>query len=282
LLAGFSGVTVGTQLWVTVGAGGTAAVGYPTYSNPTNGNNSVLVATSSGAITGNIVALGGGYGANGENASARVGGSGGNGGGGSAASGATVAAGSGTSGQGNAGGSGGFLSSNYTGGGGGGAGTVGLAAVSPSSTSIGGNGGAGIASSISGAVVTYAGGGGGGNDQRVGTQSVGIGGVGGGGAGQVSNASATSGTANTGGGGGGSGYSNSAPYIADSGAGGSGIVILRYPDTFRAATSTTGSPTITVAGGFRVYQFTASGSITFYDECAGSFCYCCCWGWSEP
>jgi hypothetical protein len=46
-------------------------------------------------------------------------------------------------------------------------------------------------------------------------------------------------------------------------AGGSGIVILRYPDTFIAATSTTGSPTITVVGGFRVYKFTASGSITF-------------------
>jgi hypothetical protein len=40
-------------------------------------------------------------------------------------------------------------------------------------------------------------------------------------------------------------------------------VILRYPDTFNAATSTTGSPTITVAGSYRVYRFTASGSITF-------------------
>lgn len=30
-----------------------------------------------------------------------------------------------------------------------------------------------------------------------------------------------------------------------------------------AATATTGSPTITVAGGYRVYNFTASGSITF-------------------
>jgi len=45
--------------------------------------------------------------------------------------------------------------------------------------------------------------------------------------------------------------------------GGSGIVILRYADTFPAATSTTGSPTITVAGGYRVYNWTGSGSITF-------------------
>jgi hypothetical protein len=32
---------------------------------------------------------------------------------------------------------------------------------------------------------------------------------------------------------------------------------------YPAATSTTGSPTITVAGGYRTYTFTASGSITF-------------------
>jgi hypothetical protein len=40
-------------------------------------------------------------------------------------------------------------------------------------------------------------------------------------------------------------------------------VIIRYPDTFRLATSSTGSPTITTAGGFRVYRWTGSGSITF-------------------
>jgi hypothetical protein len=45
--------------------------------------------------------------------------------------------------------------------------------------------------------------------------------------------------------------------------GASGVVILRYPDTFSAAFSTTGSPTITVAGGYRTYKFTGSGSITF-------------------
>jgi hypothetical protein len=47
------------------------------------------------------------------------------------------------------------------------------------------------------------------------------------------------------------------------GAGGSGIVIIRYADSYPAATSTTGSPTITTAGGYRVYQWTSSGSITF-------------------
>jgi hypothetical protein len=46
-------------------------------------------------------------------------------------------------------------------------------------------------------------------------------------------------------------------------AGGSGIVIIRYADTYAAASSTTGSPTITTAGGYRVYQWTSSGSITF-------------------
>ena len=47
------------------------------------------------------------------------------------------------------------------------------------------------------------------------------------------------------------------------GTGGSGIVIIRYADTYAAATSTTGSPTITTAGGYRVYKWTSSGSITF-------------------
>jgi hypothetical protein len=38
---------------------------------------------------------------------------------------------------------------------------------------------------------------------------------------------------------------------------------LRYADTFDLAASTTGSPTQTTSGGFHIYQFTASGSITF-------------------
>jgi hypothetical protein len=40
-------------------------------------------------------------------------------------------------------------------------------------------------------------------------------------------------------------------------------VIIRYIDSYDAAASTTGSPTITVAGGYRVYKWTSSGSITF-------------------
>jgi hypothetical protein len=74
----------------------------------------------------------------------------------------------------------------------------------------------------------------------------------------------TSGTVNTGGGGGGAGTSgNTGVNHKGGGAGGSGIVIISYSSAFRAATATTGSPTITVVGGFRVYKFTGSGSITF-------------------
>jgi hypothetical protein len=71
-------------------------------------------------------------------------------------------------------------------------------------------------------------------------------------------ASATSGNVNTGGGGGGLGWTTG---IA--GSGGSGTVIIRYADTFSSATSTTGSPNVIVSGGYRIYQWTSSGSITF-------------------
>jgi hypothetical protein len=46
------------------------------------------------------------------------------------------------------------------------------------------------------------------------------------------------------------------------GTGGSGIVVIRYSDSFDAAT-TTGDVTYTVAGGYRVYKFNSSGSILF-------------------
>jgi hypothetical protein len=64
--------------------------------------------------------------------------------------------------------------------------------------------------------------------------------------------------ANKGGGGGGGGSNQS----GSGSAGGSGVVIIRYPDTFERAASTTGSPTIDTTGGFHIYIFNASGSIT--------------------
>jgi hypothetical protein len=38
-------------------------------------------------------------------------------------------------------------------------------------------------------------------------------------------------------------------------------VVIRYSDTNPAAT-TTGSPTVTVSGGWRIYKFTGDGTIT--------------------
>jgi hypothetical protein len=97
--------------------------------------------------------------------------------------------------------------------------------------------------------VYYAGGGSGGSNYLWTTG--GIGGLGGGGN------IGLNGTVNTGGGGGGEEFGD-----AIVGSGGSGIVIVRYSDTEPAAT-TTGSPTVTVTGGYRIYQFTSSGTITF-------------------
>ena len=79
------------------------------------------------------------------------------------------------------------------------------------------------------------------------------------------NRNGTDGSPNTGGGGGGASqnYATTPANTNIGGSGGSGIVIIRYPDTYTAATSTTGSPTITVTGGYRIYAFTGSGSITF-------------------
>jgi hypothetical protein len=71
------------------------------------------------------------------------------------------------------------------------------------------------------------------------------------------------GVQNTGGGGGGGGSGhNSTGTSVPGGAGGSGIVIISYPEGC-AVPSTTGSPTLTTSGGYVIYAFTSSGSLTF-------------------
>jgi len=195
-----------------------------------NGSNSVMSGTNFTTLT----AVGGGAGGGGLN-----GGNGGSGGGAPRI--IPTGIGLGTTGQGNNGGTG--VDANNASGGGGGAGAVG-----GNAGGAGGNGGAGLNYSISGSSVGYAGGGGGGGANGGGSAAQG------GGAG--ASGGAASGTTNTGGGGGGI-------YTNGPGAGGSGVVILRYSDSLAAATSTTGSPTITVTGGYRIYRFTGNGSITF-------------------
>jgi hypothetical protein len=114
---------------------------------------------------------------------------------------------------------------NYNGGGGGGAGAAG------SSTPPAAPGGNGVATSITGSSVTRAGGGGGGSFAPQGTPfGPGNGGSGGGGRGAsgASCVTAQNGTANTGGGGGGGGGNDCTPQPCAGGAGGSGVVIIRY------------------------------------------------------
>jgi len=193
--------------------GGSGAVGSAPNLPGGRGNNSVFsTITSTGG--------GGGSGHSGASPTAPFpGGSGGGGGG------PSVPSGTGNTPpvsppQGNNGGNGtGSQSPSGIGGGGGGA-----TAVGSSNTNAANPGGAGATSSINGTPTARAGGGGAGATSY--PTSAGAGGTGGGGAGGSPNTSpGNAGTANTGGGGG-SGGQNSGG--ATGGAGGSGIVIIRY------------------------------------------------------
>jgi hypothetical protein len=137
------------------------------------------------------------------------------------------------------------------GGGGGGAGQAGGNAPSPGG--YGGNGKQYLQFAPFGANNSYFAGGG------VGTYGAGVNGGlgGGGGAGVPWSPSTLNGTINTGGGGGGT------PQFT-TGIGGSGIVILRWPETYLAANSTTGSPITSNVAGYRMYAFTGSGTINIY------------------
>lgn len=232
-------VSFGVPIVVTVGAGGTATAGGSTPG--VNGSNSVFDS---------ITAIGGGGGASNMSPNAP---NGGGSGGGAASAGTGGTGGTGTAGQGNNGGANYASAAKFGGGGGGGAGAAGQNGT----ISKGGDGGIGLQSSISGTATYYAGGGGGGSQQNGGG---GAGGLGGGSSGTGNSSTPTAATANLGGGGGGSGYTTG--YTLG-GTGGSGVVIIRYSDTYTEAPATTGSPTVTVAGGYRVYKWTSSGSITF-------------------
>jgi hypothetical protein len=184
-----------TSYTVTIGAGGAAGVQGTNNGSASNGSNSqFLTITSTG---------GGGGAGNGNSDAQNTGGSGGSSGGGTYLNGA---AGTPTASpvQGYTGGAGpgGF----FGGGGGGGAGSAGVLGAG-ADTCVGGNG---LANSITGSSVTRAGGGG---------AYISAGGSGGGGAG---GGVGSPGQTNTGSGGGASTINQLA------GAGGSGIVIIRY------------------------------------------------------
>ena len=232
LVTGTSTLSLGVTYDIIVGGGGTAIA---TGSSP--GNNGNI-----SSISGLTVAVGGGgggpYTTTGQPGIA--GGSGGGGGGGT--SGTPGVGGAGTNGQGASGGAGG-TNSYAPGGGGGGASTGG----GNYSGNNGGTGGSGTVLNISGINITYAGGGGGGG------QTGGAGGSGGGGTGGSAGAG-TAGTVNTGGGAG-------AGWNATGAAGGSGVVILSVP-TINYTGTTTGSPTVTTNGSYKVLTFTVSGSYT--------------------
>jgi len=239
------GLSPSVTYTITIGAGGTVG---DNIAGTQGGNSSI-----SGSGFSTVTSIGGGGGSGGD-ASGQVATNGGSGGGG-------ASDGSGVGGKGVYPGStylsqtrqgydgGTFVSNNNYMAGGGGAGAVG---TSPSGT--GAAGGIGIASSITGTSVYYAGGGGGG-----GWNGQGAGGTGGGGAAGAYNVTPTPGTVNTGGGGGGGGYDTT--YRAGA-IGGSGVVILRFLSSVTPP-ATTGTPTISTDGSYKVYKFTASGSITF-------------------
>jgi hypothetical protein len=191
-----------TGYTVTIGAGGALSAGQ----GNSGSNSSFAALTATGGGGGNSV----------------TGGAGGSGGGGGATG------GTGTAGQGNNGGTG-AGSGFYGQGGGGGASAVGANGT----TTAGGAGGAGsntystwLSATGTGVSGYLAGGGGGSGDFRATNTGSGAGGSGGGGAGSPNGSTAgVAGTANTGGGGGGGGYGAPAQ---NGGAGGSGLVIVRY------------------------------------------------------
>lgn len=282
ILSGTLSITPGTGYSIQVGAGGSGSTGPGYTTGYANGANSFFDASNAGGNT--FTANGGGYsaGAGGSFSggvwptSGNAGGSGG-GGGGYQGNGSNTTGGTSTqpnisplTGYGQAGGSMVTTSpADYVGAGGGGAGGAGQDVNN--SNNAGGNGGVGYISTIitttmasansigevSGSDVYYSGGGGG-----KGT-SAGTGGLGGGGN------SSSNGTAATGGGGGGATCSGS-----NGNTGGSGVLIVKYPDTNTCTLSSASGLTeivdTTSISNFKVSMFkvtsegtNGTGTVTF-------------------
>jgi hypothetical protein len=223
LLTGTFAATTSTNYTASIGGGGAGG-------GTAGGSTGLPGSVGIDSIFNSVTAAGGGGGGGFSLAA----GNGGSGGGGGIDTVSNTAGGTATpSGQGNAGGTGvGTATLNRSGGGGGGAGAVGSAAVA----TAGGNGGSGTSSFTSWLSATgfgqnvsgtyyIAGGGGGGLDTRGTSPSAGTGGIGGGANGTTTTSPPSAAPVNTGGGGGGGNYNSG--FVAG-GAGGSGIVIVRY------------------------------------------------------
>lgn len=216
----------GITYTATVGAGGAAVT--------TTGGSAVNGNTGNDSQLGSLTTVkGGGYGGGGLlDGVGSNGGPGGSGGGaGRWSNSAGFSGGAATAGQGNAGGGSTTTGGGRGSGGGGGAGAAGTTGVNTSNND--GAGGSGITlasiglSSLSIGVNGYIAGGGGGSSVYT---ANGLAGAGGGGAGPQATGSAqtsNSGTPNTGGGGGGMGGGDAA-VSKTSGAGGSGIIVIKY------------------------------------------------------
>jgi hypothetical protein len=134
-------------------------------------------------------------------------------------------------------------------------------AATDGTTAAGGNGGNGLSSNITGSAVTRAGGGGGG-PQNTNVTTPSSGGTGGGGAGASGVGPAVEGTVNTGSGGGGAVGAIDTKGVGR--AGGSGVVILRYPDsrTITLGAGLTGSTT--TSGANKITTITAgTGNVSW-------------------
>jgi len=245
-----TGLSLGTVITVTVGDGGASVT------SGNRGNSGSGSSISGSGLTTITSAGGGGGGSGGSSTNSGVaggsgGGSGNNNGGGTGGAGNTPST---SPSQGNNGGTSADSAPHYVGGGGGGAGGVGQNGAGTGGGTVGW-GGVGSTTTITGSPLTIAGGGGGGT--RGSPSVIGFGRDGGGNGGSYSpQQSATAGTVNTGGGGGGG-----TDGATTGEAGGKGVVYLTML-TSKYSGTTTGSPTVTTNGSYKVLQFTGSGTYT--------------------